>query len=189
VRSGAYVASALLFAGFCGILLFASRTERLGAMADSSVEALMLERAREPPPRPRTAPIPPSAPRSPIPAAEPTIEAQMLARMLRCYDRLDPARARDCPPREAATDDWRASARLPVGGDFAEPEPLDLNDAFTVAEQRTLVMPRCEGVCVPVGPIPPPPSRSPEELCELGGIGPCHPPPFRPEDVRRGVRR
>jgi len=35
------------------------------------------------------------------------------------------------------------------------------------------------------GVTPPPPSRSAEQVCVEGGVGPCHPPPFRPEDVQR----
>jgi hypothetical protein len=54
---------------------------------------------------------------------------------------------------------------------------------FTQAERDTLVMPSCvrdknTTACVRFGQRPPPPSRSPEQLCQEDGLGgPCAPPP------------
>lgn len=110
----------------------------------------------------------------------------MLARTLSCFSRRVAERPPNCPPPQ----DAEASIELPAGGDFAQPEELDLNRVYTPAELRTIVTPSCRrdgggGACIPIGPRPPPPSRSAEEVCEDEGIGPCRPPPFREEDVVR----
>jgi hypothetical protein len=181
-RSGGVVFCLL----FAALLFLSSRTfistERLAA----GVEVLTEIRQAPPDSRPqspiaqRATPGSPNAPPTPTPT-QPNVDAQMLSNMLGCTNPRIAARRPDCP-REPPPENWR-SPQLPTGGDFEPEEPVDLDRAFTRAEQRTLVMPPCPPGCVRVGPPPPPPSRSAEQICEEGGLGgPCRPPPFRPED-------
>jgi hypothetical protein len=187
VRGVALAASALCVAGFCIMLWLSSYTRLMESGVDAGVEVMLARRPPAPERRERQ-PRPVAAPSSRAAPAAPSIEAEMLSRMLRCFDRLNRENRADCP-REPPPPDWQQGSehRFTPGGDFAGEEPLDLNDAYTPAERRTLVMPRCQAqVCIPIGPTPPPPTRSPEEICERGGLGgPCTAPPFRPEDVRR----
>ena len=106
----------------------------------------------------------------------------MFARLLSCLDRRFEDRPRDCP-REPPPSEWE-EPRIAVGGDFAPPPGVDLEVIYTRAELQTLVMPACTGVCIRVGPRPPSPSRSAEEICRDANMGgPCAPPPFREEDA------
>lgn len=179
-RAAAIAAATFVCASFAALLLLASRTITLESETARGVEVFISPREARPPrveaqrPRTNTAPV---ADARPTPTA--SVETQMLRRMLGCVRRPG-ERPREGCPSEPAAEDW-ARPRIAVGGDFAPPPSLDLNRAFTRAEQATLAMPPCEGACFRVGPTPPPPSRSAEELCEMEGIGPCRPPPETPQ--------
>lgn len=178
IRAAAWSAGAALWMGFIALLLTTSHTTLPNDGAPRGVVAI-IDIAPQPQDRTRA----PRVTRTPSAAAStpgaPTVEAEMLARMLACFDRR---RDRDpnCP-REPAPQD-RRSPQIAVGGDFAQPPPVDFDAIYTTAELRTLVMPSCmrdgSNVCIRFGVRPPPPSRSAEEVCQDGGIGPCRPPPF-----------
>jgi hypothetical protein len=128
------------------------------------------------------------APPTPTPLP---VDREMLARALNCFDRLSRDRREDCP-REALEEEYGDSERTRRAYD---PSPQRLR---LVGVQRD-VPPPCDpgfsavtmgdgqGVqfCGRFGVTPPPPSRSAEQVCVDGGIGPCHPPEFREEDVVR----
>ena len=190
VRAISFASSTLLVTLACVLLVLASRvTASLDELTSEGVYATIEERPRpQGPTNRRTSPNVRTADAAPAPTLTPLpVDRAMLARSLACLRPRAAERALDCPPRTDAHD---STFELPAGGDFAQPEELDLNDVYTPAELRTLVTPSCRrdgggGACIPIGPRPPPPSRSAEEVCEAEGIGPCHPPPFRPEDVER----
>jgi hypothetical protein len=171
------------------LLVLASRVA--GDFNDPAIEGVYATIEERPRPQARARqPLP--TPRSSDPGAAPAftpapVDRAMLARSLACLRPRAAERPPTCPPLSEPP--RGGSFELPVGGDFAQPEELDLNEVYTPAELRTLVTPSCRrdgggGACIPVGPPPPPPSRSGEELCEAEGVGPCSPPPFREEDVR-----
>jgi hypothetical protein len=113
-------------------------------------------------------------------------EMQMLSRLLSCLDRRLEHRPRNCP-REPPPSEWERP-QIAAGGDFAPPPDVDLAAIYTVAEQRTLVMPSCRrdrsNVCIRFGVRPPPPSRSAEEICRDANMGgPCTPPPLEEDDA------
>jgi len=183
LRGAALGAGALAVAIACALLLLASRTllYQDDARTDG-VEVLLTpreevrQRDRRNPAQQRTARASsPDAPHDTRPAAD----RVALAQMLRCFgSRREGARPADCP-REPEPPDWRRSAELPMGGDYYEPPPVDLERVYTRAELATIVMPPCGPGCVPVGQPPPPPIRSAEQICEDGGLGgPCRPPPL-----------
>lgn len=179
-RLGAAAVCALAFA----LLVNASRTFIAPERPALGVEVL-LEPRPQPPSTPQRQRPPVAGPATPselaAPQGDPSVETQMLSRMLRCVRRPAQARPADCP-REAAPEDW-ARPQIPMGGDYAqEPEP-DMERLYTRAERETLVMPSCirdktSGACMRFGQRPPPPSRSAEQICREGGLGgPCTPPP------------
>lgn len=196
-RAASIAAAAVVCLVFCALLIVASRTDRMSSEDARGVE-VFIARREVPPPRPRT----PSQPRAVAPAdarapsTAPSVETQMLRRLLTCVTRAGERPRPNCP-REPAPEDW-ATPQLQVGGDFAQPEQPDMDAIYTPAEQRTLVMPSCVrdgppatggagvSVCAPFGTTPPPPSRSAEQICRDANMGgPCETPPFREEDVVR----
>lgn len=179
VRAAAIGAAAIVCAAFVAVLVIASRTEMHAQQANEGVAALV-DIAPRPRQASRTTP-PARAPGIPSPSAAST-EMQMLSRLLSCLDRRLENRPRNCP-REPPASEWEGP-QIAVGGDFAPTPDVDFDAIYTVAEQRTLVMPRCEGACFRFGTPPPPPSRSAEEICRDANMGgPCTPPPSREEDV------
>lgn len=187
MRAAAGVGATIACAALLALLLLASRTFVASEQRVVGVEVLLTERVREEPNEPRARPRTPGAPNTPAaqaPPARPTVDAAMMSRMLRCVRRPGQPRPPECP-QEPAPDDWRRP-QLPVGGVYAQPERPDLDRIYTRAERDTLVMPSCvrdgaSGACVPFGTRPPPPSRSPEQICRDANLGgPCAPPPERP---------
>lgn len=186
VRAASRLGAALLCAAAFALLVTASRTFIAPERPAAGVAVLIETERLEPPapqqaqPRPAAGPGAPSY-HAPPESADPSVEAQMLQRSLRCAS-LRPGQPRPAGcPREAEPDDWR-SPTVPRGGVYVrEPEP-DLERIFTRAERETLVMPSCvrdgSGTCVRFGERPPPPSRSAEQICRDSGLGgPCAPPP------------
>lgn len=198
-RALSMVASTLVVTIACVLLVLSSRTtifERLGPHVINVVIAPNPERRdpdrpqRQVQPRANAPSSTPTAPNPPVSA-----DQQQLSNMLACF--LPRGRRPAHCPREAEPNPDDPRTRLPVGGDFYEPPPPDLNRIYTQAERETLVMPSCvrdgapgagAGVsaCVPFGTTPPPPSRSAEQICRDANMGgPCETPPFREEDVVR----
>jgi hypothetical protein len=120
-----------------------------------------------------------------------------LRRLQACSSPNPHDRPPDCP-RLAQAPDWRGSEELPIGGAFNRAPPINLDQAFTRGElMARAVPPPCRlglhavamGVtpavqyCVHTYPDPPAPARDPADICDAGGIGPCHPPPFRSQDI------
>lgn len=182
MRAIARVVATLICAGFCLLLWLSSRGLVQNRDEPRSVEVFITQRDpdRVERPRERTASARGERADAP-PVATSNVEAQMLRRLLSCVVRPGQQRPAHCP-RDAAPEDWRAP-QLQVGGDFAQPEPLDMDQIYTQAEQRTIVTPSCRrdgggSACIPIGPRPPPPSRSAEEVCAAENLGgPCRPPP------------
>jgi hypothetical protein len=197
VRAAALAAGALAVALACALLVLASRTS---VLQDGEVRrATIWLTQREAPPRPqdRRAPQPYRATGAQsahaAPDTRPAADRAALSQMLRCFGaRRDAQRPADCP-REAPPPQWSSRAELPVGGDYHQPPAVDLERVYSRAELNTIVMPTCRNAapsalratgCVPIGPTPPPPTRSAQQICEEGGLGgPCAPPPDLPADA------
>lgn len=185
VRVAAIGAAVIVCAAVAALLVIASHTEMRPGHSNEGVAALVdiAPRARAPS---RTMP-PARAPGAPAPSDIPaSTEMQILSRLLACLDRRIENRPRNCP-REPPPSEWHGP-QLAVGGDFAPPPGVDFDAIYTVAEQRTLVMPSCRrdssNVCIRFGARPPPPSRSAEEICRDANMGgPCTPPPSREDDI------
>lgn len=182
VRGAARVAALALCAAFCALLVFASRTTLTPQRESHGVDVLLERPPEREIIRPSRTPAAPVAPdQSEAPPAAPSVEAEMLSRMLRCARRPGQPRPADCP-HEAAPEDW-APPQIPMGGDYVPEEQPDMDRIYTRAERETLVMPSCirdktSSACVRFGVRPPPPSRSAEQICRDGGLGgPCAPPP------------
>jgi hypothetical protein len=187
-RALAFAAATLVVTLACALLLLMSRIIQY---ADDNVLGVrvLLEEAPRSPPGPRRAP-PPQPQDAPVgahAAATPTplpIDRAVRARALACFDRLNRERAPDCPVEalESEHGDRERSRRA------YDPSPPRINPAITPPMG---VDPPCvpglngANVCIRFGIRPPPPSRSAEEICVAGGVGPCHPPPFREEAVVR----
>lgn len=172
----------------CALLVLSSRSTITERGEAAGVEVFIAQRETIPaPPRRQGAQGAPvqHAVGAPLAAAgPPSVDTQMLQRMLSCARRPG-QRPRDDCPREPAPEDWRRP-QLAVGGDFVQPPEPDMNQIYTRAELQTLVMPSCvrdaSGGCMRIGTRPPPPSRSAEQICEDGGLGgPCRPPPEHQE--------
>ncbi len=197
-RAVSFVAAAALVALACALLLIVSRVVQYADDTSAGVRVFIEEapppaqpqrRAGPPPPRGGMQTVAPDAP--PTPTDLP-VDRAMLARALNCFDRLNHERSEDCP-REALEQEYGDVERMRRAYD---PSPPRMSAYLT----PSAVPPPCvRGVttttlagdapavqyCGGWGITPPPPSRSAEEVCVAGGIGPCHPPPFRPEDVER----
>lgn len=198
-RSLSFTASALLITMLCTLMILVSRVAQLGDGATiRGVHAVIEEaprRAAAPAPQaPRRAGIAVIAPDgAPTPTPIP-VDREMLARALACFDRLNRERPADCP-REALEQDYGDGERTRRAYDPSPPRvrvaldplPMGISPPCNVGVHATTM--GGDGVgggaCFHVGRDPPPPSRSAEEICEAGHVGPCRPPPFRPEDVVR----
>lgn len=185
VRAIASAGAVLACVGLFALLVISSRTFIAREHSAAGVEVFLSppERPRDAPQRPGVVRGPAAAPSDAAPPAAPSVEAEMLSRMLRCARRAGQPRPPDCP-RETRQEDWERP-NIAVGGDYVQPEQPDHERIYTRAEQQTLVMPSCirdgAGGCVRFGVRPPPPSRSAEQICREGGLGgPCTPPPEQP---------
>ncbi|HVZ98689.1 MAG TPA: hypothetical protein VG841_00075 [Caulobacterales bacterium] len=108
-------------------------------------------------------------------------DSAALADALICFSRdRERRRAAQCP--EALRPQWDPNARLP--GELPRDSQVP---AYNFGELVLRNPGRCEldgggvtivKVCQSLYRDPPPPSRAAEEICEAGGVGPCHPPPF-----------
>lgn len=194
-RTLSFAAAAGVVALICALLIIVSRVAQYADEATDSVRVFIEEAPPEA--RPRAAPPPPpSGARIANPDAPPTptplpVDREMLVRALNCFERLNRERREDCP-REALEQEHGDGERTRRAYD---PSPQRLR---LVGVQRD-VPPPCErgfsavtmgdgqGVqyCGSWGATPPPPSRSAEQVCVDGGVGPCRPPEFREEDVVR----
>jgi hypothetical protein len=194
VRTASFTASALLVLLAGALLVLASRAiVTLEAPAIQGVR-VTIEPRRPPPPVSAIHRAPSSIAARGTPTLTPlAVGPDVMARVQSCLSPHVEDRPADCP-QDIAPQDWRQSQQLPVGGDFNRPSPTNLDQAFTRAELNArAVPPPCQlgvhgagaGVeyCQHIYPDPPPPSRSAEEVCEAGRIGPCHPPAFRESDV------
>ena len=198
-RALSMAASTLVVGIACVLLVLSSRTTIFEPRGSNIIDLVITPNPeRREPDRPQRQ----AQPRANAPASTPTApnaptsaDQQQLSNMLACF-RPRGRRPAHCP-QEAAPNPDDPRTRLPVGGDFYEPPPPDLDRIYTQAERDTLVMPSCVrdgppyagaggGACVPFGTTPPPPSRSAEQICRDANMGgPCEAPPFREEDVVR----
>lgn len=183
VRIVSWAASALTVLAACALLVLGSRVSPLTEDDSAQRVSVWLARPEEPRTQPdRRAPQQQRAQGAPSEAAAPDMrpaaDRAAMAQMLRCFGvRRESARPADCP-REPPPPEWSARAQLPVGGDHYRPPPVNLERVYSRAELNTIVMPQCGPGCFPIGPVPPPPVRSAEQICEEGGLGgPCRPPP------------
>lgn len=195
-RTLSFTAAAGVVALICALLLIVSRVAQYGDETATGVHVFIEEAPPET--RPRAAPPPPpSGARVADPDAPPTptplpVDREMLARALNCFDRLSRDRREDCP-REELEQEYGDGERTRRAYD---PSPRRLR---LVGAQRAVPPPCQQGFsavqmgadgagtqfCGSWGITPPPPSRSAEQVCVDGGIGPCHPPEFRAENVVR----
>lgn len=193
-RTLSFAAAAGLVALVCALLVIVSRVAQY--VDETAAVNVVIEEA-PPEARPRAAPPPPpsgahianpDAPPTPTPLP---VDREMLVRALNCFERLSSERRADCPREELeqeygdgertrrAYDPSPPRLRL-VGPQRAVPPPCDRGFS-------TVTMGDGQGVqyCGGWGVTPPPPSRSAEQVCVDGGVGPCHPPDFREQDVVR----
>lgn len=195
-RTLSFIAAAGVVALACALLLLVSRVIQYADNTEAGVRVFIEE--APPPSRPQrnAPPPPPSGVRIAAPDAPPTptplpVDREMLVRALNCFDRLSRDRREDCP-REALEQEYGdgertrraydpSPARLRLVGPTRDvPPPCDRGFS-------TVTMGDGQGVqfCGGWGETPPPPSRSAEQVCVDGGIGPCQPPEFREGDVVR----
>lgn len=196
-RAMSFTASAIIVTLVCVALLLMSRVIQL--TEDSAIVNVVLEEA------PRTS-LPPArqAPQrtsgavvtSPDAAPTPTpipIE-RGLVQALACMDRFNRERPADCPTTPLSVDagDQERTRRAydpspPRVRVALDPLPMGIDPPCNIGVHATTM--GGDGVggsaCFRFGRDPPPPSRSAEEICLAGNVGPCRPPPFRSEDVVR----
>lgn len=200
MRALSFLTAACVVALACSLMVIISRVAQYSDDTDRSVRVFMQEAprpvappARSTPPSPRDATTRTAA-NAPPTATDLPIDTAMLAHALACFDRLNRDRPADCP-REALEEEPGDRARTRRAYDLS-PERLSAPIIYPMG-----VDPPCQrgfssvrmrdsnavGVqyCGGWGVTPPPPSRSAEEVCLAGGIGPCRPPEFREEDVVR----
>lgn len=193
MRALSFLVATGVIALLCSLMLVVSQVARYSDDSDNSVRIFMEEAPRDTPPPPTRASPPPRngfAVRSPDAAPTPTplpVDTTMLARAMACFDRLNRNRPESCP-REALEEEPGDRARTRRSYDIS-PErapPIEYPMGIDPPCDRGIHLTGA-GIagCVGFGVTPPPPSRSAEEVCVAGGVGPCHPPPFRPEDVER----
>jgi len=199
VRTASFGASICLVALACTILLINSRA--IVFLEGPAIQAVSVQvETRAAPPRPaahaRASGVATTNTTAPPTATAIPVAREILEHVQACSNPRAEDRPANCP-HLALPQDWQQSQSLPVGGDFYQPPPVDLSRAFTRSELALANPPPCHigfssvamgngsGVqyCQHTYPDPPPPTRSAEEVCDAGGIGPCHPPAFRPEDV------
>jgi len=200
VRAASFGASFCVVAMACLVLLINSRA--IVFLEGPAIQAVGVQAEARTRPRPIAPPTRATGIATTNTTAPPTATAlpvtrEILAHVQACSNPHTEDRPADCP-QMALPQNWR-SQRLPVGGDFYEPPAVDLSQAFTRSELALANPPPCHigfssttignasavQYCQHTYPDPPPPSRSAEEVCEAGLIGPCHPPAFREADVVR----
>lgn len=199
-RALSVAASTLVVGVACVLLVLSSRTASFEQFRPNVIDIVItpnperLDPERPQQRQPQRANTPAST--STQPNAPASTDQQQISSMLACF-RPRGRRPAHCPEEISPnSDDPRA--QLPVGGDFYQPPPPDLDRIYTRAERATLVMPSCVrdgppstggagvSVCASFGTTPPPPSRSAEQICRDANMGgPCEAPPFREEDVVR----
>ena len=178
------MAGAVIVVAACVGLYLASRQLMRTDGGTAGVEVFLAPKPEtpHPPPPPRTATTPGAVASyaAPQPNADP-----VLAQMLTCFS-THRREHTECPQPPPPTE-FDHFGRIPAGRDFARPEPLDRNTLYSPGEQMTLAPPiPCMTdigpamACAHVTPDPPPPSRTAEQICDAGGIGPCRTPPFVP---------
>lgn len=193
MRALSFLVATGVIALLCSLMLVVSQVACYSDGSDNSVRIIMEEAPRPAPPPPSRPSPPPRnglAVLSPDAAPTPTtlpVDTQMLARAMACFDRLNRDRPESCP-REALEEERGDRARTRRAYDIS-PErapPVEYPMGIDPPCDRGIHLTGA-GIagCVAFGITPPPPTRSAEEVCVAGGVGPCHPPPFRPEDVQR----
>jgi len=194
-RALSFVAAAVIVVLTVAALLIFSRVIEYAETQDTSVHVFTGEEPIPAPP-PRTTP-PTSRIHAPNPIAAPTptqlpVDGALLQRALTCFDRLNRDRPADCP-REALEQDPGDRERTRRAYDPTPPRAPPVEYAMGVDPpcQRGISMVEMPGngagvqYCGGWGVTPPPPTRTAEEVCVRGGVGPCHPPAFREDDVVR----
>lgn len=197
LRAASVATSTAIVAFLCVLLLTLSRVTAYfdeAPVAGVEVEIAPREierttparRATPPPQRTTNAAAPPTP--TPLP-----VDREMLARALSCFDGLDRERRADCP----RPSDEQLALEAP-GGNFPRVE-RNPRMALSQGERDVVAFMGVDPPCIPgvstnglsvsycqrFGIVPEPPSRSAEQICVEGGVGPCRPPPFRAEDVVR----
>lgn len=193
MRALSFFAAAGVVALLCSLMLVVSQVARYRDGTEQSVRIFIEEAPRPAPPPARTTPPPPrngvaivSPEATPTPTQLP-VDTAMLARALACFDRLNRDRPESCPREaleEAPGDRARTRSAYDISPERAPPVEYPMGIDPPCDRGIHLTGAGIAG-CVAFGITPPPPTRSAEEVCVAGGIGPCHPPPFRPEDVER----
>jgi hypothetical protein len=198
VRAASFGASLCFVALACTILLINSRA--IVFFEAPAIQAVSVQVETRTPPRPipraRPSGVATTSATAPPTATALPVAREILEHVQACANPHAEGRPADCP-HMALPQDWQQSERLAVGDDFYEPPAIDLSQAFTRAELATISNPppchiglssttienaSAVQYCQHTYADPPPPSRSAEEVCEVGLIGPCHPPAFRPQD-------
>lgn len=194
-RALSFVAATGVVALLLAVLVIVSRVAEYVDRSNESVNVFI----EEAPPEPQTRRPPPPQQRSGIhavaPDAPPTqtdlpVDRELLVRALNCFDRLSRDRRADCPtePLEQEYGDAERTRRAYdpspprlrlVGAQRDVPPPCTQGFSTTTIGDAQVVQ-YCGG-----WGVTPPPSRSAEQVCIDGGVGPCIPPEFREEDVVR----
>ena len=183
-RLGAVAASAAIVSGFLALLTFNFRPAPFdNVVPSSSFVSIETKKPVEEHTRlPRRYAASAGA-RSPV-IDDMAQARQALQATLACLNPRPEKRPPQCadllrPPRP---DEFAAQAILPARDREKEKPLTSLEGVYSRAEQTTLVMPPCTGVCGKIGRPPPPPTRTPEQICRDKGIGPCTeaPPPPKP---------
>jgi hypothetical protein len=196
VRAISFALSAVLVFLAVLALFVVSRVVTLiepAPIAVVEVEIIERQTPRRAPPRLHTPPPSGAASNAPAAVTDIPIDRAMLARTLNCFQvRRGQPRPPDCP---ALTPGEIEAA----GGNFPTDRQRELlaNPPQNSAQVFAGIPPPCPaglssapgmaGVqfCARGGLVPQESARSAEVICESGGIGPCRPPAFRPEDVVR----
>lgn len=196
VRAASVATSAAIVVLLCLLLLTFSRVTAYfdeAPVTGVEVEIAPREVERSTPAR-RTTPTQRTVNAAAPPTQTPLpVDREMSARALSCFDGLDRERRADCP----RPSDEQLALEAP-GGNFPRAE-RNPRMALSQGERDVLAFMGVDPPCIPglstnglsvsycqrFGIVPEPPSRSAEQICIEGGIGPCRPPEFRPEDVAR----
>ncbi|MFT3727522.1 MAG: hypothetical protein QM759_06855 [Terricaulis sp.] len=189
-RAAALALATLLVGAALTLTLLITWRMHVAGPADAGVRTY-IEQRRKPPPLPSPAHAPPRSAAFPAIGTPSDIPSDAaLAQSLVCFG-PDRDKHPECAVHWSDPRLTNSGGPISNAGAFAPPPTTRvLTTASRPAWQGIPDDPCAPGntgegaITVCVGfPDPPPPSRSPEELCEAGRIGPCHPPAFRPEDV------
>lgn len=189
-RAAAFALATLVVGATLVLILLITWRSHMTGPADDGVRT-WVENATKPRPPPPPAHAPP--PRGAVPAmgipSDRASEA-VLAQMLVCFG-PDRDKHPECTPHWGDPRFAASGPPISSAGRYAPPPVTRV----LVTPSRPAWQGIPDDPCAPGAqgggavtlcarfPDPPPPSKSPEELCEAGLIGPCHPPAFRPEDV------